>query len=236
MLQRLFCLLILATTCLAAAPDKTRQVLTDAKEPVRIVCIGDSITGVYYHSGGRRAYSEMLQLALQQLYPQTKLSVHNAGISGDTTTGGLKRLDRDVLAGALESELGQPGLSALIRALCSSSSKQRARISGFFSSASSSSPLLSAPTGLSRSFRIAWARSPLASRAQKLIFHALLQPVPASPRALRETLAAAASSGVLTGLIWRPGCTAKRWETWRCFGSNSLYGLSHSKRVPSERT
>lgn len=83
---------------LPAAPLKTAALLAAGKEPVRIVCIGDSITGVYYHSGGRRAYAEMLQLALQQLYPKAQLSVHNAGISGDTTTGGLKRLERDVLA------------------------------------------------------------------------------------------------------------------------------------------
>ena len=98
MLQRLLYLLILATTCLAATPDKTRQLLTEAKEPVRIVCIGDSITGVYYHSGGMRAYPEMLQIALQKLHPKAKVIVRNAGISGDTTKGGLARLERDVLA------------------------------------------------------------------------------------------------------------------------------------------
>lgn len=98
MLQRLFCLLILATACLAAGPNKTRQLLTEAKEPVRIVCIGDSITGVYYHSGGMRAYPEMLQIALQKLHPKAKVTVRNAGISGDTSKGGLARLERDVLA------------------------------------------------------------------------------------------------------------------------------------------
>ena len=97
-MRTLLLLLVFCSHLLAAAPLKTAALLAAGKEPVRIVCIGDSITGVYYHSGGRRAYSEMLQLALQQLYPQTKLSVHNAGISGDTTTGGLKRLERDVLA------------------------------------------------------------------------------------------------------------------------------------------
>ncbi len=94
-------ILLLSTFCanlLAAAPLKTAALLTAGKEPVRIVCIGDSITGVYYHSGGRRAYPEMLKLALQQLHPQAQVSVHNAGISGDPTTGGLKRLERDVLA------------------------------------------------------------------------------------------------------------------------------------------
>ncbi len=95
------CLLILslliASVLQAATPDQTRHLLTDAKEPVRIVCIGDSITGVYYHSGGLRAYPEMLQIALQKLHPKAKVTVRNAGISGDTSKGGLARLERDVL-------------------------------------------------------------------------------------------------------------------------------------------
>ena len=82
----------------AASPDKTRQLLAEAKEPVRIVCIGDSITGVYYHSGSVRAYPEMLQIALQKLHPNASITVRNAGISGDTSKGGLARLERDVLA------------------------------------------------------------------------------------------------------------------------------------------
>jgi len=97
-MRTLLILLCLCSHLLAEAPLKTAALLAAGEEPVRIVCIGDSITGVYYHSGGRRAYPEMLQIALQQLYPQAKLSVHNAGISGDTSTGGLKRLDRDVLS------------------------------------------------------------------------------------------------------------------------------------------
>ncbi|MFZ2279142.1 MAG: SGNH/GDSL hydrolase family protein [Prosthecobacter sp.] len=97
-MRSLILLLCFCANLLPAAPLKTAALLAAGKEPVRIVCIGDSITGVYYHSGGRRAYAEMLQLALQQLHPQAQLSVHNAGISGDTTTGGLKRLERDVLA------------------------------------------------------------------------------------------------------------------------------------------
>lgn len=83
---------------LAAGPEKTRQLLIEAPEPLRIVCIGDSITGVYYHSGGRRAYPEMLHLALQKLHPKASITVRNAGISGDTSQGGLARLERDVLA------------------------------------------------------------------------------------------------------------------------------------------
>ena len=91
-------LTLFACQAFAAGPDKTRQLLTEAKEPMRIVCIGDSITGVYYHSGSVRAYPEMLQIALQKLHPKASITVCNAGISGDTSKGGLARLERDVLA------------------------------------------------------------------------------------------------------------------------------------------
>ena len=68
-----------------------------ANQPVKIVCIGDSVTGVYYHTGGRRAYPEMAAVALEQVYPQAKMTVINAGISGHTTQDALKRLQTDVL-------------------------------------------------------------------------------------------------------------------------------------------
>lgn len=81
-----------------AKPEKTSQLLASGQQAVRIVCVGDSITGVYYHTGGLRAYPEMLEVALRKLHPQAQVTVRNAGISGDTTRGALARLDRDVLA------------------------------------------------------------------------------------------------------------------------------------------
>jgi lysophospholipase L1-like esterase len=96
--MRIILLLLSCVSLLSAAPLKTAQRLASGKEPVRIVCIGDSITGVYYHTGGLRAYPEMLQIALQKIHPQAQVTVRNVGISGDTTTGGLKRLECDVLA------------------------------------------------------------------------------------------------------------------------------------------
>ncbi len=36
-----------------------RDALKEGK-PVRVVCFGDSVTGVYYHTGSRRAYTDML--------------------------------------------------------------------------------------------------------------------------------------------------------------------------------
>lgn len=77
---------------------KTAELLRAGKEPVRVVCLGDSVTGVYYHTGGRRAYPEMLPIALHKLYPNASLEVINAGISGNTTVDALTRLNADVLA------------------------------------------------------------------------------------------------------------------------------------------
>jgi lysophospholipase L1-like esterase len=68
-----------------------------AGQPGKIACLGDSVTGVYYHTGGRRAYPEMVPLALQQVYPNAQLTLINAGISGNSTIDALKRLDKDVL-------------------------------------------------------------------------------------------------------------------------------------------
>jgi lysophospholipase L1-like esterase len=96
--MRIIIFLLSSVSLLSAAPLKTAQLLAEGKEPVRIACIGDSITGIYYHSGGKRAYPEMLQIALQKIHPQAEVTVRNAGISGDTTTRGLLRLERDVLA------------------------------------------------------------------------------------------------------------------------------------------
>lgn len=71
-----------------------------AGQPTRIVCFGDSITGIYYHTGSRRAWSHALDWALRQQYPGAQLEVINAGVSGNTTTDALQRLEADVLAHA----------------------------------------------------------------------------------------------------------------------------------------
>lgn len=71
--------------------------MLDRGDPVRIVCFGDSITGVYYHTGGKRAYPEMLEIALKRIYPKAKVQVINAGISGHNTRHALARIERDVL-------------------------------------------------------------------------------------------------------------------------------------------
>lgn len=76
--------------------QKARQKLLAGK-PVRVVCFGDSVTGVYYHTGSRRAYPDMLGIALHRVSPRAKVEMINAGISGHTTVNALARIDRDVL-------------------------------------------------------------------------------------------------------------------------------------------
>jgi lysophospholipase L1-like esterase/predicted esterase len=77
--------------------SQQQPVLYVSVEPMTIVCLGDSVTGVYYHTGGHRAYPEMLELALKAAHPRATIKVINAGISGNTTRDGLNRLDSDVL-------------------------------------------------------------------------------------------------------------------------------------------
>lgn len=80
------------------APAKPETPLLKFDKPVTVVCLGDSVTGVYYHTGGVGAYPEMLEIALQKLHPEAKITVINAGISGQATDAGLMRLDKDVLS------------------------------------------------------------------------------------------------------------------------------------------
>lgn len=77
---------------------QTMQRLLAGEEEVRVVCFGDSVTGLYYHTGGRRAYTKLLQTALQRVCPRAHVTTINAGISGNNTRQALARLDRDVLA------------------------------------------------------------------------------------------------------------------------------------------
>jgi len=97
----LFSFMSLHSTDLPAS-DSTPPIpivqLFESGKPVTIVCFGDSITGTYYHTGGRRAWTDTLGQTLQELYPQAQLEMINAGISGNTSAHGLERMETDVLA------------------------------------------------------------------------------------------------------------------------------------------
>ncbi len=84
-------------------------------QPVTIVCFGDSVTGVYYHTGGRRAYTDMLGIALKKAYPKADLTMINAGISGHATTNALERIERDVLKHKPTLVTVMFGLNAMVR-------------------------------------------------------------------------------------------------------------------------
>jgi lysophospholipase L1-like esterase len=93
-------MLTTATTATRAedpALPKTHAWLAAGLE-VKIVCLGNSVTGLYYHTGGRRAYTDMIAFAIRGVFPDAKLEMINAGISGNSTRDALERLQRDVLA------------------------------------------------------------------------------------------------------------------------------------------
>jgi len=91
--------LLLSGILFAETPALTRinEVLASGEKPVRVVCFGDSVTGVYYHTGGLRAYTDLLGDALRQIHPRASVTLINAGMSGHTTTNGLGRLMQSVL-------------------------------------------------------------------------------------------------------------------------------------------
>lgn len=108
--------LMLITNPAAAdeALPKTRAKLA-AHEPLKIVCLGDSVTGLYYHTGGRRAYPDMVAVALRKADPQADVTAINAGISGNSTVDALQRLEKDVLAHRPDLVTVMFGLNDMVR-------------------------------------------------------------------------------------------------------------------------
>ncbi len=54
---------------LVTAAEPARLLPTLGQQPVKIVCLGDSVTGVYYHTAADARYPEFLGIALERLYP-----------------------------------------------------------------------------------------------------------------------------------------------------------------------
>ena len=61
-------------------------------EPIKILALGDSLTAGY-GLGPSEGLTAQLQAQLDKLYGDDQILVINAGVSGDTTRGGLARLD-----------------------------------------------------------------------------------------------------------------------------------------------
>ncbi len=93
---------------------KTLQKLK-ANQPTKVVCLGDSVTGVYYHTGGHRAYTAMVEVALEIAFPKVEVTAINAGISGNTTADGIRRLEKDVLAHKPDLVTVMFGLNDMVR-------------------------------------------------------------------------------------------------------------------------
>jgi len=102
-----------------------------AAEPLRIVALGDSLTAGYGLESGQ-SFASRLQTAL--IDAGLNVRVDNAGVSGDTTSGGLARVDwaidgpqkptlvivalgaNDMLRG-LDPELTRQNLAAILKKL-----------------------------------------------------------------------------------------------------------------------
>ena len=65
---------------------------TAKAEPIKMLALGDSLTAGY-GLGPSEGLTAQLQVQLDKLYGDDKILVINAGVSGDTTRGGLARLD-----------------------------------------------------------------------------------------------------------------------------------------------
>jgi len=82
--------------CHVKQSDGATSMINSEHPPLRIICLGDSITG---RSDLRRyiKFSEILQEMLEAKRGLGSVEVMNRGIPGDTTAGVLKRLEADVL-------------------------------------------------------------------------------------------------------------------------------------------
>jgi len=90
----------LSTPCLNPPDDAELLKVVrklESGQAAKIVCLGDSITAVTLHTGSRMAWPELMDQGLRQLYPRANIKVLNAGVSGITTPGALKNVDKEVL-------------------------------------------------------------------------------------------------------------------------------------------
>lgn len=97
--------LMLALAALSAAPLTASLAAAAASEPLKVVALGDSLTAGYGLSASA-AFPARLQKALAERGIDAEIV--NAGVSGDTASGGRDRLDWSVSDGtqAVILELG----------------------------------------------------------------------------------------------------------------------------------
>jgi acyl-CoA thioesterase-1 len=97
----IFCAVAVSIVCLSVAPPAT----ADSGRPVKIVAFGDSLTAGY---GLPQQSAFPTRLAKALTAKGANVTVANAGVSGDTSSGGLGRLDWSIPDGtdAVILELG----------------------------------------------------------------------------------------------------------------------------------
>ncbi len=92
-----------------AADKEEAKASTETVKPMRIVALGDSLTAGYGLES-EKDFASQLEKALRA--DGYNVKVENAGVSGDTTAGGLARLEW-----ALAGEAGEPKVRLMIIAL-----------------------------------------------------------------------------------------------------------------------
>jgi acyl-CoA thioesterase-1 len=90
MLQAAPALVVTFTLSILAALATPYSVRADTPQPVTLVAFGDSLTAGYGLKASE-AFPAQLQMALQA--KGYKVTIVNAGVSGDTTADGLRRFD-----------------------------------------------------------------------------------------------------------------------------------------------
>ena len=100
--------------CVAALSDATAPARAEAaSRPIRIVALGDSLTAGY-NLPQKAAFPAVLEKALRA--KGYNVEVVNAGVSGDTSTGGLERLDWSVPEGT-DGVIVELGANDMLRGL-----------------------------------------------------------------------------------------------------------------------
>lgn len=103
--------IVALTAALAIACIGAPAAAAPAERPVKIVALGDSLTSGYGLPAGS-AFPAKLQKALQAKGHAVEIA--NAGVSGDTATGGLARLDWSVPDGT-EAVIVELGANDMLR-------------------------------------------------------------------------------------------------------------------------
>lgn len=92
----------------------TRARLEEGRS-LRIVALGSSSTAGAGASKPEFSYPAVLEGELARRFPESKITIVNAGLNGDTVVGMVKRLNQDVLAHAPHLVIWQAGTNSALQ-------------------------------------------------------------------------------------------------------------------------